>query len=141
MKAFITISLFLLASYFSYGQIATVKYTYDTDSVYRSHQTILRELRKVGFKVDDVENRSILMTHENGPGNYLYQVVVKRRKKKVIVDAYVFIKGDTRKSWVTWNGVDHLNDLMYAVRERAAGNTVLDMSFFSWNINGNQIEE
>lgn len=132
MKKIITLCLVL----FSPSASAQTKKIIYTDSVQTVRNSIVRELINVGFHVEDHQRRTntTYLINENGPGSYNYHIIVSRKSKKVIIDTYTFVKPGYNPKWASWDGVDHMTDLIEYAVKKASKEDVLEQSIWSWHV-------
>ena len=58
-----------------------------------------RALRYYGFTIRYNNERNMFMA-ERQSDDWIYQVFVEKKKKKISLDCYAFINGEFRRSWV-----------------------------------------
>jgi hypothetical protein len=134
MKTLLSIVL-LLITITAYGnppikknqKIYVSKRSVRTDSVHRAYRRSNRELRELGFELDLTNTKA--GRHYLVQKSYhsrLYQVYVKVRRKRIVVEIYAFVDGNYKNRWSDLDKLEeNMNQLYDAIRYRVVENQSL----------------
>ena len=147
MKKLLTI-LFVLITLASYGKkpkqkVYLNKHSVRTDSVHRAYRRSNRELRELGFELDlanTIAGKRYLVQRDIR--GILYQVYVKAKRKRIVVEIYTFVEGDYPFRWVDHDRLEtNMDELYRYIRFRVVENKSMPpvSAPFVWSIPRNKI--
>lgn len=99
-----------------------------------ARRTYARELLKFGFELDYYNPTNSLYTNVSRNSGYIYQVYIKHTKRTLVIDAYVFLKGDYKWSWrvADKQGIEKLLSILRFCKGRITGGQVENTQIYEW---------
>jgi hypothetical protein len=142
MKNLVIIFMLLIAN-FAFAGNGAIKFESKYDAP-KAYQRINNELRELGFELVQFREGKYFIAERTISGKQ-YQVYVKLKRKKILVDVYAFVTEPYSKKYSDWDnfGVDVSDDIFTAIKYRMeTGTSIPDISLPSlWGTVRRDIEE
>ena len=91
----------------------TVSAKSNVDSLLSARNYVIQEMLYYGFRVDKSNTTTTLLTHAKGPSDFIYQVVITVKKKKLVIDGYITSPTGIKTAYIKepWKAIEHLEAL------------------------------
>lgn len=104
------------------------------DSIYRVRNFVIQELLSFGFEVDYSNKLTTVLSNDDGPGDYYYQVAVTVKKKRLNIEGYAFLNANIKPSWVAkpWYGRKKIYEVIYSGIQWSKGINMPTLYLWNW---------